>query len=386
MTTIKHFPVGNGDMTLIKLKDKTSILVDNHLPSDDKETIKTLLIDSLEKNSEQIPFVDVLILTHPHQDHVGGFQELFHVGDPNEYNDKEKQKIIVNEIWVSPLVFKRASSNNPLVDDAKAFNTEARRRIDLYKKAGLGKEGNRIQIITEDEDGKTEAITGITHDQFSTISIFNEKAIDKCAAKILGPFPASKIEEEEEEQSKNNSSIIINFDLEGCKLLIGGDSEFAVWKLLWKESNKGKTIKSSDLEYDILLTPHHTSWHSLSADSISKCKEEDREPEIDSDACNALGQMRKNAYMVSSSDAIKDDDNDPPSYRAYNEYLAFKDSQGVKMKDIGHFRVTGKNEQTKEPAIICFETSPNGVRELEKKLVNDSTPKISIPDGGIRHG
>ncbi|PWG73585.1 metallohydrolase, partial [Enterococcus hirae] len=71
------------------------------------------------------------------------------------------------------------------------------------------------------------------------------------------------------------------------------------------------------LSYDVLLTPHHCSWHSLSYDSWSEYGEE---AEVCRGARNALSQTKTGATLVASSKPVADDDSDPPCIRAKREY------------------------------------------------------------------
>lgn len=66
--TIKVLDVGQGDAILVRSKEKT-ILIDT---SDIDEREK--LVRQLEK--ENIKKLDVLMITHPHADHIGGFAEV----------------------------------------------------------------------------------------------------------------------------------------------------------------------------------------------------------------------------------------------------------------------------------------------------------------------
>ena len=86
-STITFFPVDNGDMTLIKLSDKTTILIDINLresaeneegPSFD--AVKGLR-DRLENDDDGRPYVDAFLLTHPDQDHCRGLS--FHLSSPS---------------------------------------------------------------------------------------------------------------------------------------------------------------------------------------------------------------------------------------------------------------------------------------------------------------
>src|SRR4051812_1195964 len=49
--------------------------------------------------------LDLFVSTHPDKDHVAGFCEIFHCGDPADWDadpDDGEPKIIVDEIWCSP--------------------------------------------------------------------------------------------------------------------------------------------------------------------------------------------------------------------------------------------------------------------------------------------
>ena len=131
---ISFFPVGNGDMTLITTESGRRILIDMNIrsaaddPDDGTPDVAGLLRDRLTKDSAGRHSVDVLLVSHPDQDHCRGLRKHFHLGPPSEWSAKAN-KIFVREIWPSPRVFRRASKNNPLCDDAKAFNREAQRRV-----------------------------------------------------------------------------------------------------------------------------------------------------------------------------------------------------------------------------------------------------------------
>lgn len=134
---ITFYPVGNGDMTLIKLESGRRILIDINIrqPNDDIRDVAADLRKDLDFDEDGRPYVDVMVLSHPDQDHCRDFEEHFHVGSVASYRDNANpKKIIIREMWSSALVFRRASKNHTLCPDAKVWNTEAKRRANLYKK------------------------------------------------------------------------------------------------------------------------------------------------------------------------------------------------------------------------------------------------------------
>ncbi len=169
-TTVTYFPVGNGDMTLIALGDtlSTKVLIDCNIREaaddleDDTRDVAKDLRARLKRDGTKRPYVDALLLSHPDQDHCRGLQKHFYLGPPEDYPDDKKpdqeKRIFIRELWSSPLVFRRASKLFALCEDANAFNAEARRRVKVNRDEKFRgvEEGNRILILGEDEDGKTD--------------------------------------------------------------------------------------------------------------------------------------------------------------------------------------------------------------------------------------
>jgi hypothetical protein len=325
--SITFFPVGNGDMTLIRLDNDQTILVDMHVRAaaededDDTPDVMGELRQRLKRDANGRLYVDAFLLSHPDRDHICGLETHFHLGPPSDW-DEDEDKILIREMWSSPLVFRRASKDEVEVDDAKAWWAEARRRVKLFREIGFATgEGDRILIMGEDRDGKTDDISDIVVPAGAAFSAASRISGGAFEARLLGPLPPSDDEEEEEILSKNGSSVILRFSLAGggyadkCRFLTGGDAGVAIWERIWNEY--GDT-NSDWLTYDVLLAPHHCSWRSLSYDSYSDYGED---AEVCEEARSALSQTRKGAIVVASSKHIDPEDADPPSDRAKREYV-----------------------------------------------------------------
>jgi hypothetical protein len=319
-----HFRVGNGDMTLLEFESGATLLVDCNIrgaaddPDDDTPDVATQLRDRLKRDASGRLYVDAFLLTHPDQDHCRGLQNHFHLGSPDDWN-KNDDKILIREMWSSPIVFRRASHLHTLCDDAKAWNTEARRRVAKYRLNRFASDGDRIKILGRDVDKKTDDLAGILVEVDTEFSSINGSLDFTFTARLIAPLLAGD-DDEEDVLTKNNSSTILSISVksnwvEGARYLIGGDAEVAVWERVWTR-NKDRTHV---LEYDVLIAPHHCSWHSLSWDSWSVWGED---AEVSSDAREALGQARGGAMIIASSNPILDDKNDPPCIRARREYKA----------------------------------------------------------------
>ena len=357
---LSFFPVGNGDMTLVQTEGGHKILIDMNFlaaaddPDDNTPDVASKLQDMLSQDAEGRLYVDALLVSHPDEDHCRGLREHFHLGPPDEWS-KSANKILIWEIWSSPMVFRRASRTHVLCDDAKAFNAEARRRVRKFREtSGLVDSGDRILILGEDEDGKTDDLQGILIRVDEEFSRINGQDDWTMTARLLAPLPTDD-DDEEEVLSKNNSSTILRFSLVGagvqdkCRFLTGGDAEVVIWEKLWD-----RQLRCADrLSYDILLSPHHCSWHSLSHDSWSEMREQ---AEVSEKARNALSQARYGATIVASSNPIKDDDNDPPCIRAKREYEAIVDDVA------GTFKCVGEHPSEKSPDVMEFEIGAHGLR------------------------
>lgn len=332
-TTLTFFPVDCGDMTLVKFGDAegSTLLIDINIRKDaddarsDVRDVAKDLRDRIKKDGKGRPYVDAFLLSHPDEDHCRGLERHFYLGpiadypdDAKEYNEK---KIVIREMWSSPIVFRRASKSHTLCSDAKAFDKEARRRVALnLEKKFVVDDGDRIQVMGEDVDGKTDGLEPICRKVNSTFNTICGRSSSYFSAYLLGPIEAQDDEDKEELLAKNQSSVIINFTLaadsmtpDGAKFLSGGDAEVYIWREQWARHKHEVAV----LQYDLLQAPHHCSWHSLSEDSWSEKK---RKAKVDADARSALSQVRSGGFIVASSKPIKDDDKDPPCIRAKEEY------------------------------------------------------------------
>lgn len=323
-----HFKVGNGDMTLMVLESGRRILIDCKIalaaddPNEETPDVGSQLRDRLNRDAGGRLYVDAFLLTHPDQDHCGGLCRNFHLGPPSSWV-KADDKILIREMWSSPIVFRRADRKSAaagltLCADAQAWRDEARRRVKLFRSQGWFNDGDRIKILGEDVDGKTDDLLPILVTASSNFSTICGETDGTFVGLLLAPMLAGD-EEEAEFLSKNNSSVIMRITLsaEGNpaagRFLFGGDAEVGVWE---KIRDKYQDV---DLTYEVLLAPHHCSWHSLSWDSWSQWGEKAR---VSDKARSALGQAATGAMVVASSKVIVDDDYDPPCIRAKREYQA----------------------------------------------------------------
>jgi len=385
-TKVIFFPVGNGDMTLISLGDAagTNILVDCNIraaaddPKDDTRDVAADLRSHLKTDKKGRPYVDAFLSTHPDKDHTAGLKKHFYLGALADYGDDKKpaneKRIIIREMWSSPIVFRRASKDHKLCDDAVAFNTEAKRRVKFAREqkfTGIG-DGDRILILGEDEDGKTDDLTSILVKVDATFNKINGAQNSLFKGRLLAPLAAAD-EDEAEAFGKNHSSVILNMELADeparktvKNYLTAGDAEVLIWDKLWEKHKN----KPSVLAYDLLLSPHHCSWHSLSYDSRS---EKGDKAKVCEPAKSALSQVRAGGKIIASSCVIENDDCDPPSYAAKKEY------ESIVKKEKGEFLCVGELPTKEKPAPLEFVIGDGSLT----RSVKNAALQRSIVTGGI---
>lgn len=209
---IKFYPVGNADCTLIKLSNGKTIIIDCQIKDafdkDGKQVcydVKADLLKELKRDSDNHPFVDLYVSTHPHDDHCIGFGDHFYHGKPEDYNDDQNELIIIGELWVTPYALK-----NDVCDSAADIRKEAKRRRTLYDQDNqyTGEYGNYLRIIGYDKDKEFDNRYGYIPG--TLVKEVNGESLSWLEVFIHAPFKED-VEEAKEESDKNAVSIVLQF-------------------------------------------------------------------------------------------------------------------------------------------------------------------------------
>ena len=351
--SITYYPVGNGDTSLIYLSDGATIIVDCHILEDGVFDVKSHLLSMLRRD-EGVSYVDAFILTHPHDDHIHGFQKTFYTGDPVEYSedDKENDLIIIDELWFAPRIFNE--DDDDITEEAKAFKEEAERRIELYRNGDDASSlaGNRLRLVGATGNLDCSGLEDVRTLPGDLIDIINHDEKDDFRFFVYAPV---KKDTDDETNNLNNTSIVLQarFDVDGeanaVRAFFGGDAESSVWERIVDRN------EDENLEWDLLLAPHHCSWTFFNENGDDPLET----------SLHLLKQNREGASVISSSKPIKDDDDNPPSHRAQKEYV----------KSVGkdNFLCTGSNlSKSGDPEPICFVMSKNGPSISSSQKANHS--------------
>lgn len=369
---IKFYPVGNADCTLVKLENGRTIIIDCCFRemTNDKDgnptifDVKNDLLNELNKTNGH-PYVDLFINTHPHDDHMTGFADHFYCGNPDDYDDeKDKNKVIIGELWVTPTTF-----TNKIADTVKCLRKEAKRRRSLYDgdEEYKGSEGNYLHIVGYDQDKEFDTRYGYVPG--TIVKKANGHSFNWLEIFIHAPFKED-VTDSKDSGDKNLTSIVmqLGFRIEGkddfvCKAIFGGDAEHPVWTHIIANNKDEEKLK-----WNLLLAPHHCSWTFFGSDSKSDDISESAETMLKD------YQIGESAHIISSSDKIEDNDNNPPSYNAMKQY-----KKHLKDKDNFHCVAdTNIDKKTKVPQPIVYKISNRG-KTLERKNMSATESVISAP-------
>lgn len=317
--TLTYFPVGNGDTSLIKLSDGTTIVIDINACEPDGETerydVHEHLLREVRVDSDGRPHLDAFILSHPDQDHVRGIERVFFLGDPAKYSqaDKKANRIIIDELWFAPRIFR---AQEDLCEDADSFKDEAERRKKIHatNAAGKGQAGNRLRVIGHTSNPDLKGVLDVTTTPGQTVDLVNGAKKDTFRFFVHGPQKKST---DDKFGDRNDTSIILQaqFDTDGVSraalAIFGGDAGCSIWEFVVEKSDQYGN--SAALEWDLLLAPHHCSWTFFSEESSDGGEASDI-------VLDLLDRCREGATVISSSKPIRDDDDNPPHWRAAAEY------------------------------------------------------------------
>lgn len=255
---ITFFACDNGDASLIEAHGWTIMTDINYRQAaadeDDDQVLDFAPEIRKACNDDRL---SIFVLTHPDEDHLRGFGEIFHLGKPENRDDNpddDTMKIIVDEIWCSPY----ATNPNYETDISKPVLDEIARRKNLLGTKEGEYSGNRLRILSA-TDASLEFVTpGV---EWRLLAPTEEEA----------NIPESK-EGSDEKNSSNPSSLVIQWTItvggKQSNVILAGDSTVDIWERI------NEDYSDDQIKWHILLSPHHCSRHSMGRKVIKDDKEE----------------------------------------------------------------------------------------------------------------
>lgn len=379
---ITFFPVGNGDLSLIKLKDGTTLIVDcnirQHTVGSSTPEVydvkKHLLKEAGRRNG--IPYIDAFILTHGDCDHCRGFRVHFYQGDPSNYSSEnlKNNEIIIDEMWFSPMIAEEHTN-----EDEDAYQEEAERRISLHRTNNPAKDlaGNRIKIVGYDG---TKDYTDLNHLRAipgTVVTVFNHRKQDLFSVFIHAPF---KEHLASAEKDKNSTSIVFQARFKNnfwektfsCLAMFGGDAYHYSWAIILEKTRKyANDVVEQALDWDLFLAPHHCSW------SYFNDRPQSENPEPKFTSLEILNYRRAGGRVIASSKKILDDDDNPPHYKAKLQYLEKLDANQ-------NFINTDTHPAEDAPKPIVFEITDDGIVQIDGEQESSRiAAALSVATAGI---
>ncbi len=358
---ITFYPIGNAETCLLELDNGGKLLFDYAAMFDGSKTDDKY---DIEKDLSKIKEFDVVMFSHPHDDHVHGASEFFYLDHAKKY--QTEGRAIIKELWVSAAFLLDTDLENQ--SDAKIIKAEARHR--LKEKSGIKIFSAPESLMDWLED------QGIEYDEVKHLVVHAGQILslpvlldDEMQVFVHAPFS----DDSEEVQNKNDPSIVLQVRLysveQETNLLITGDTPYQVLDKIVDISKENEN--ESYLAWDIYDIPHHCSYTGLNDKS-------DEEVEILTPTENVqwlLKQAAKNAYMVASCVKVTDKTSPPHmcAKKAYEKFTAEDVELLVTMEHI-------PSNKTK-PTPICFEIDRFGLT-----LKRDSTQAMYFNKTAPRAG
>jgi len=286
---VTFFPVDNGDTTLIEADDiciLTDLNIRKQSEDEDDDDFYDLADDLRQTFVADIGYrLNLFVLTHPDIDHCRGFDSFFFTGNPKDYGGEDDQ-VLIEELWVSPYMLDPKYAT----DDSQPVFDEVKRRYELLGDDLANADGNRIKVLHTD----CEEVSGEINPYLSWELL--SPTDDECDI--------------DEDESSNSTSLVIRWTFtrsgKETKVILGGDSTVGNWERIRKDNC------DEELQYNILLAPHHCSRHTLGHGK-------DDEFEFSDDAVSALSQTKDAAFIVLSARDFGEDT--PPNPDARDKYI-----------------------------------------------------------------
>lgn len=360
--SISFYPEGNAECVLLELGNGKRMLMDYaNMHGNDSRYID--LVDSFE----DIESFDVVMFTHPHDDHVKGASDFFYLEHAKKYQDGKRAKI--KELWISAAFLLDV---NPC-EDARVIRQEARYRLENCRGKGIkifAAPNSLKKWLADNELSTDEKNYPIIH-AGTLLENIDHNLGDEVSIFVHAPFS----EDLDDVSDRNEPSIVLQISVKNYEqitnILITGDTSHHVLdKIVERSEIRNHT---EYLKWDLYDIPHHCSYTGLSD------RQGDEITEPSDNIKRLLGEYgQENAFLVASCRAFSDvseDDTQPPhieAKRAYKKYSKNADKTDKKLF------ITSEYKGITNPKPLRFKIDITGIREDTKNsftIINSPAPR-----------
>ena len=319
MHKVIFYPVSNGDTSQIIVNcgdNEKRILFDFHHNSNASDQ-NSPHIDLAEKLHEELKqakrdYFDIVAFTHADKDHICDCSEFFDLDHAQKYQGDNRIKI--KELWVpAALILETAEQGEH--DDFTIIRREARYRLKKGEGIRVFSKPKELSAWLESENLTLKDRQHLITEAGECVSTLT---IDKDNIEFFCHSPFIKNKEQ-----RNEGALIFNVrfkvETEIYNYLAIGDTTHEVLDDIIEIS--GCYGNNDRLNWDILNIPHHCSYKALSDEKGDKTNgtTEPTDP-----IKELLGKASIGAFMISSSNPIKNEDQEqPPHYQSKNAYKKY---------------------------------------------------------------
>lgn len=372
---VVFWPVGTGDSSTIVVTDEVLVQVDlnDRAKADADDTpevpVVDLLAEALPTGADGRPFLAAFVLTHADKDHCSGFKDLL-------------DQVTIGELWATPRMWREYNDNptdHGLCEDAQAFHTEVKRRVEAVKKAHADGTaiavGDRVLVVGYDTDQGGHAYHDLPAEYLLKpgMAITKINGVDhsgRFEAFIHAPF------KDDCAAARNETSLAMQVTLtedggQDGKVLLFGDLAYATIMKIFNYSEYHK--RTQYLEWNLLLAPHHCSKYVMYV-------REDGKDLLQPDILEAFERhARAESVVVASSGVIPDADVDgknPPHKKAADRYKDYAN----------RFICTMEWPSVTDPSPVVLGIDAYGARIVEDSVIELSAKHAAVAKAaGGRH-
>jgi competence protein ComEC len=215
MVEVYFLDVGQGDSSLIKFPNGTTMLIDCKVNDDYFKQLDTHLLQ--DEDGKKI--IDYLVITHPHQDHIQGIGEL-------------GKKYLIKNIWESG---HRLYVEKEKQDQYKHYYD----MLDLIQKV-------------KRKDGQYKELKA-----YKKLSIKNQPDVSFT---VLSPTKAFLADEKPTKRDIHDQCLVLKMDYKNRSIVFSGDSSMEAWKERIVPYYSDESGRSNLLDSTILHASHHGSY------------------------------------------------------------------------------------------------------------------------------